>query len=154
MIREALISKLSDQQAGRNAKRIREILVLRGILEPEIAALAAANAGPRDMARLDAVLAGQAAAAPGESDLGDIDLRFHLDLAHIAKNEVILETMSVLYDMLRECRVAPLQGPERQRLSLEGHRGIRDAIAAGDAAAARLAMRRHLETIGEVAVGG
>ncbi len=152
MLRGALLSKLSERMAANNGRRIREILVLREILEPEIAAMAAINAVPRDLARLDAVLAEQAAATPGESDLGDIDLRFHLDLAHIARNEVILETVSVLYDMLRECRVAPLQGPERQRLSLDGHRAVRDALAAGDADAARQAMRRHLETIGAVAV--
>ena len=151
-MRDALHSLLADQSLARNSRRQVEIIEFRSLLEPEIAALAAQNAGEKDLARLDAILAAQAESPDSGTDDAQADQHFHLALARATGNEVIRETVAVLHDLLRECRVPPLQNPLRKRLSLEGHGRIRAALAAKDPEAARAAMRAHLKDVESAAL--
>jgi GntR family transcriptional regulator, transcriptional repressor for pyruvate dehydrogenase complex len=133
--------------AGRDDKRVREIIEVRRMLEPEIAALAARNAGPADVARIMAIVDGQERAlALGREDPG-ADEHFHMSLARITGNEVLCEVAAVLQDILAGSREPRLLGPERLKASLEGHKAIAAALSGGDEAACRELMREHLDRV-------
>jgi DNA-binding FadR family transcriptional regulator len=146
-MRDIILATLNQKSIAKNRKRIAEILELRAILEPEIAARAARHIEPGELSRLKALIEGQDRGGEDDARSKDEDLRFHLALARAGKNEVILEVAAVLHELLGECRVPPLQSPARKRLSLEGHRRIYEALASHDPEASRAAMVQHLKDI-------
>ena len=133
-----------------NPGRIREVLELRQVIEPGIAALAAARRTDAELTRLARLLEEQQSAQGEEFALKDS--RFHMAIAKASGNEVVWEMAAVLSDMLSESRVEPLLGPERRARSLAGHRRVYEALAAGDPEACREAMREHLADVGEHAL--
>ncbi len=147
---EKLYSSLADsfnKGVSTNSQRLREILEFRRIFEPEVAALAAANAVERDLERLKAIFTEQEKSFAAGKEIASFDAHFHLALARAAKNSVLREIAALLYDMLAESRSVALQTPERMRVSLEGHRHILAAMEAKDPALSREAMIRHLRTV-------
>ena len=126
---------------------IAELLDVRKMIEPALAARAAERASPEDVERLEEILDRQAAkAARGESTVEE-DGEFHYQLALSAQNAVVRSILDVLMQLLRETRARSLQTPGRPRRSLEGHRRILAAIRRGDARAAERAVRKHLGEI-------
>ena len=144
---EKIISLLEDRALAGNSLRIKEIIQLRHILEPEVAALAAESIGDNELSRIKAILDAQEKKLAENKDDAEEDLRFHLALARATKNEVIVEVFAVLFDILKECRVAPLQNAKRKITSLEGHLGIYRALKQRDANSSRTAMRNHLSEV-------
>lgn len=130
-------------------ERIREVIEFRLVVEPEVAALAAARRSGEDLERLERLIARQEAA--DESDFAELDARFHMALARATKNEVIWEMAAVLLDLQAESRVAPLLGRQRFAGSLRGHRRILEALKKADPDLCRQAMREHLKDVGEYA---
>lgn len=129
---------------------LRDLLDMRRIIEPPLAARAAARARPEEIARLEAILHRQEdKMARGELAIEE-DTEFHYAIATAARNDVALRVIDVLMDLLRDSREQSLQTPGRRERSLAGHRQVLAAIAARDPAAAEAAMRRHIEEIGEV----
>ncbi len=129
---------------------LRDLLDMRKIIEPPLAARAALHATPEEVARLEAILERQAAKmARGELAMEE-DGEFHYVIATAARNDVALRVIDVLMDLLRECREQSLQTPGRRERSLAGHRQVLAAIRSRDPAAAEAAMRRHIEEIEEV----
>ncbi len=124
-----------------------DLFDMRKMLEPPLARAAAFRATTEDMDALAQVLEVQA----GRVHQGEIaieeDNLFHYRIAVAAKNQVVLRTIDVLMDLLRESRMRSLQGPGRAEKSLEGHRRILDAIRRRDPDAAALSMRAHIEEI-------
>lgn len=126
---------------------MRDVLEVRKMMEPEIAALAAQNASPSDVNRLEAVLYEQEAAIQaGESGSGS-DLRFHQLLAETSGNVVLREMVIALHDALTENRADEFQSPERKEASLAAHRAIVEAVKGGQGMQAERAMRDHLEEV-------
>lgn len=152
---DKFISRLEDRSAAANTQRIREILELRRILEPEIAARAARSLGERDIELLQAIVDRQEQdlVRDGEDDAGE-DLHFHVTLARATKNEVIVEVTALIYDLLKESRVPPLVSPERKKASFLGHRRIFAALKERDPEVSRAAMLSHLFEIDLVLYGG
>lgn len=144
---DKIMSLLEEKALSRNKKRIMEIIQLRSILEPEIAALAAEAHDPKDLARIKTILDAQEKSILEERDEGEEDSHFHQALARAAKNEVLLEVAAVLYDVLRECRVRPLQNLTRRKTSLHGHLKIFQALEKRDPEASRAAMKNHLKEV-------
>lgn len=126
-----------------------EILEARAVLESAIAEEAARRVTPALVATLDASLRDMAAAIDDRARAIPIDAAFHVAIASGTGNPVLARLTSDIFAK----RLAPLfnrlsahfEGPPTWRRALAEHRAIRDAIAAGDPAAAREAMRRHLE---------
>jgi DNA-binding FadR family transcriptional regulator len=129
-----------------------EILRARAFIESAVAEEAARKATQADVARLDAVLAEAAEIAPAQRD-GDrfliLDRCFHTAIAATLENAVLVRCVGELFDL----RINPyFERLARHTLdglahtaAVEEHRAIRDAIAARDPAAARVAMHEHLE---------
>ncbi len=131
----------------RNSTLLAELLEVRRMLEPPIAARAATHASVEEMTRLQEILHRQKEKVRrGELAIDD-DSEFHYTIATAAKNRVVLKVLDVLMDLLRESRERSLQVQGRLQKSLAGHRRILDAIQRRDPAAAEAAMRQHIDEI-------
>lgn len=124
-----------------------DIFRVRQILEPEIADLAARNATPKMVSRLEEILARQSEVIEGGQNPLTTDSDFHFTLAKMSNNKVLERLLVALVGLLGKTREAYLQTNERMHRSLEGHQEIVDAIKSGDGVTARQAMRRHLATV-------
>jgi len=145
------LSAYFDRMLSAKPERLREVIEFRLVVEPEVAALAAARRSEDDLTRMRRLVKEQEA-YPGEG-FAELDSRFHMALARATKNEVIWEMAAVLHDLLSESRSVPLMSKERYEISLRGHRRILDALEKADTDMCREAMRAHLKDVGEQ-VGG
>ena len=88
----------------RKRKLVAELLDVRKIIEPGIAARAARNASPEQIAEMEAILDRQAEKTRrGESGIEE-DSAFHYCLALAADNSVVLRVLDVLMDLLQKSR--------------------------------------------------
>ena len=149
---DSLVSPLASV-LGRNGRLLTELLDVRKILEPPLAARAAAAASDADIGNLSAILDRQAEKVRRGELAIDEDTQFHYTIATAAKNSVVMRVVDVLMDLLRESRERSLQVKGRLQKSLAGHRQILGAIQSRDEAAAESAMRQHLQEIEDVIVG-
>jgi GntR family transcriptional repressor for pyruvate dehydrogenase complex len=145
------LSAYFDRMLATKPERLREVIEFRLVVEPEVAALAAARRSGDDLLRMKRLVEEQEASR-GEG-FAELDLRFHMALARATKNEVIWEVAAVLHDLLSESRSVPLMSKERFEISLKGHRRILEAVEKKDPELCREAMRTHLKDVGEQ-VGG
>ena len=131
----------------RKRKAVAELIDVRKILEPALAARAAVHATAEQIAHLEDVLRRQAEkTARGESTVEE-DTEFHYTIAVAAGNGVVRRLLDVLMDLLRETRGRSLQVEGRLQRSLSGHRRVLQAIARRDPEEAERAVRQHLEEI-------
>jgi DNA-binding GntR family transcriptional regulator len=130
--------------ASIDARRAGEIFEVRGALEGLVAELAARNGTTESVARLDDILRdGQLAADAGElSQLPRLNTAFHDQLAKMAGNEVLSETLNQLSGIIRWIYAERLE--DRVLNSWHEHRKIVEAIAAGDGPAARNRAMAHV----------
>lgn len=134
----------------RKRTMLAEVLDVRKMIEPPLAARAAAEASADEIARLAEILASQEEKVRrGELPIEE-DSRFHYTIATVARNSVALKVVDVLMDLLQESRQRSLQVKGRLQKSLEGHRRVLAAIRRRHPAAAEAAMRRHIEEVHEV----
>jgi GntR family transcriptional repressor for pyruvate dehydrogenase complex len=131
----------------RKRELIAELLEVRKMIEPALAARAAERASPEEIARLEAILKRQREKMlRGEPTIED-DSEFHYAIALAARNSVVRRVIDVLMQLLHETRSRSLQSRGRPQRSLAGHRRILAAIKRRDPAAAERAVRRHVEEI-------
>jgi len=149
---DSLVNPLASV-LGRNGRLLTELLDVRKILEPPLAARAAAHASDADIKNLSAILDRQAEKVRQGELAIDEDTQFHYTIATAARNSVVMRVVDVLMDLLRESRERSLQVKGRLQKSLAGHHQILAAIHARDQAAAEAAMRQHLQEIEDVIVG-
>ena len=141
-----LVNQLSVMLVQKRAL-VGELLEFRLMVEPTLAARAAANATEEEIAHLEEILSRQKA----KVDRGELaieeDSKFHYAIAQAARNSVVLKVLDVFMDYLRESRELSLQVEGRPQRSLNSHRRILNAIARRSPAAAEKAMRRHITAI-------
>jgi GntR family transcriptional repressor for pyruvate dehydrogenase complex len=128
-------------------KFVSELLELRTMIEPTLAARAAKHAGAEDVARLEDILRRQREKVNRGELAIDEDSEFHYTIAQASNNKVVLQVVDVFMDLLRESRKQSLQVEGRLQKSLASHQQILRAIARHDAAAAENAMRRHIREV-------
>ena len=125
-----------------------EVLQARAIVESAIAEEAARRCDPAAVAAMDRILARMAEAMGDPARSLDLDGAFHIAVAMGTGNGLLADMTADIYRL----RLSPFfsrlaahfEGPGTWRLALAEHGAIRDAIAAGDAGAARETMRHHL----------
>lgn len=121
---------------------------LRMPLEIEAASLAARHRSPADLARIQAALARFDAPEVSVDSSVAADLEFHAALAAATGNPYFVQFLSAISDRIAHVILAARDGIPLDRLHAQTrseHRAICEAITAQDAAAARAAMRAHLE---------
>lgn len=124
-----------------------ELLDARFVFEPAVCWLAAQRRTAADLAAIEAIIARQTRRVEQGELAVEEDSAFHLALAEATHNRVIPQLIQTINDLLLESRLRSLRTPDRPRRSLEGHLRILAALRAGDAEAARQAMRDHITEI-------
>jgi GntR family transcriptional repressor for pyruvate dehydrogenase complex len=124
------------------AQSSQELIEVRLIVEPDIAAKAAMRATSSDLRRL------QADVERFRADIGVVrrpptDLRFHLDLCRAAHNRALLTILQWIIDFYAKSGQAP------STKDVTDHAKIYEAVRRRDPEAARTAMRLHLEWVRE-----
>ncbi len=125
-----------------------ETIRARRLIESELAAQAAELARPAQVAGLrEALQAMQEEAAAGQVPIQG-DRLFHLRIAEISGNSVLLRVVGELFDERHNPLSVKLgdyfENPASWQAAIAEHRRVVEAIAAGDAAGAREAMHHHL----------
>jgi GntR family transcriptional repressor for pyruvate dehydrogenase complex len=153
IVRETSVEALVNPFANalkRRQEMVSELLDFRKMLEPPLAARAAAHASPDDVSEMEEILQRQAEKQDqGEPAVAE-DTEFHYSVALASGNSVVLKVLDIVMDQLRETRERSLQVEGRPQKSLAGHRRILAAIKRHDAEAAKAAMRRHIEDVEEI----
>ncbi len=150
---DALVAPLRSVLVRRR-EFIAELIDVRKMLEPPLAARAAQHATDEEIARLEAILDRQRVKMMrGESTVEE-DTEFHYAVALAARNTVLQKVLDVLMDLLRESRTRSLQVEGRLQRSFAGHRRVLDAIRRHDPAAAERAVRQHLGEIEAIVLKG
>jgi len=145
--RDPLTRALLDRR-----KRVLELIEVRKIIEPALAARAAQHATAEELAEMKDIVARQQVKAQSGQPATAEDSEFHYSLALACDNGAILKLVDALMDLLHDTREYSLQNQGRQEKSLAGHRRILAALERRDAVAAEAAMRRHLQEIENIAL--
>jgi DNA-binding FadR family transcriptional regulator len=135
----------------------REQLRARQLVEPEIAAEAAARATPAQIAALDALAREVAAAAAAGLPFAEQAVEFHLLLAEASGVAPLAELMPKLLDSRQHEMWRTLRARSETDEQCSARTGMRErlvaALRAGDAAAARRLMRAHLDAVAAACFG-
>ena len=125
------------------------LVEFREILEPEIAALAAARTDDQDITTLKEACDVMDRSGHDPDAFIEADLDFHLALAEAAGNPIVLSLIDSIVGLLREQRLrifAVAGGPDRGQ---SHHKRILEAVEKHDPDGARAAMRAHLQQVRE-----
>jgi GntR family transcriptional regulator, transcriptional repressor for pyruvate dehydrogenase complex len=125
------------------------LVEVRGILETEIAALAAARAWEKEIAAMRAALTVMDASLHDADTFIAADNHCHEALAQATQNTLILILVKSIVNPLSEQRkhiFAVEGGPQRGQMH---HKRILESIIKRDPEAARVAMRAHLRQVRE-----
>lgn len=131
------LSRLDDKY-----KLALELMDVRLILEPEIAASAAAHATPENKAELQALCGEVERFCLSGEDHTPKDIAFHTCIARCSQNRVMEMLVPIINTAVTT--FASLTHRTLRRETIQTHRAITDAILAGDAVGARCAMVMHL----------
>ncbi|HLX74162.1 MAG TPA: FadR/GntR family transcriptional regulator [Terriglobales bacterium] len=124
-----------------------QLVEVREILEPEIAALAAERAEEQHLAALREAVAIMDASLEDAEAFIEADLDFHLALAEAAGNPIILSLIDSIVGLLREQRLGTFETPGGPQRGQYYHRRILSAIETRNAEQARSEMRAHLQQV-------
>lgn len=122
---------------------------MRGILEPEIAALAAVRVQEPHLILMREAVALMDRAQEDPEAYIEADLDFHLGLAEAADNPLILSLLDSIVVLQREQRIRIFQvegGPSRGQYH---HKRILQSVEQHNPEKARAAMRAHLQQVRE-----
>jgi GntR family transcriptional repressor for pyruvate dehydrogenase complex len=141
--------------AAKDAEEVLSMVELRLGFDIEAAAFAAQRRDAGDLAAMRAALADMdAALRHGDVAAGtEADFRFHRAIAQAAHNPNYLTFFDFLGELYQRnllvSRGSSARSAGRAEQAEQEHEAIFAAIEAGDAHAARLAVRRHVENTGE-----
>lgn len=124
-----------------------DLLQVRSILEPEIAAIAAEIAGEEDYQVLQRAVDIMDTALANSTEFIEADLEFHLALAKATQNSLIPILIDPVVDLLREQRARMCRVRGGAARGQYHHKRILEAVKQRDPDAARQAMADHLEQV-------
>jgi GntR family transcriptional repressor for pyruvate dehydrogenase complex len=130
-----------------NETGIKDLIEVREILEPEIAALAAFRASSEDIQSMEEAVKAMDRAMDDPDMFIEADLDFHLALAQGSNNALIPVLIDSLVELLREHRIRAASVDGGLERGQPYHKIILEAIKRNDAKAARDSMRSHLEQV-------
>lgn len=123
-----------------------DIVHVRQIIEPEMAALAASRHTREDEERLKGDLEQFQSCEGPFAQLALLDMQFHLDIAKASQNSIMPLLLAPIHKLEPEIKSSVYATNRDARESaLLWHRQILDAILSGDPEKAKLTMREHLK---------
>lgn len=151
--RPRVISSSRDLElgVGMDPGLLTQLVEARRVIELGMSQLIVSNVTPDQVDDLRKVVdASEAVVESGGEGrtLAQLDLRFHLILLKASGNEVLGQFGAVLIEFFaRNARVQ--WNPEEERIVVEDHRRIYEAVAAGDVDTLRIYLAAHLVRITE-----
>ncbi len=123
------------------------LVEVRGILEPEIAALASTRITEEGLGIMREAVATMDTAVDDVDRFVEADLDFHLALAEATQNPIIPALLDTIIDLLRQQRrrIGLVNGGLRR--GQYHHKRILEAVIRRDPEAARQAMQQHLKQV-------
>ena len=128
---------------------IADVIEVRGLIEPAIAARAAERITADELGELGRILAIQQVKVAAGEPYAEEDSRFHDLIGQAARNELLTTMLGVIWDVLRSSREQWLQTSARAHASVEAHQRILQALEAHDPEAARAVAAEHIREVGE-----
>jgi len=149
--RHSIGEELSSTILKTEKKLVYEMLELRQTLEVECAFLASQRATSEDLARIGQALE-MMDQVKNDVELGiQADLSFHMNIVLATHNTIFAQLFQTLsehmQDTIRVTRTERLKNVERTQETIDEHKEIYLAIAAGDAIQARQLMEKHIKQI-------
>jgi DNA-binding GntR family transcriptional regulator len=135
---------------------VREIFAIRAMIEPTVAAQAAKSAEAADVERLRALVDEQADAV-GDAERAFLAARrFHIGLVEISGNRRMSRIVVELLDEVRRLHslLPSVDSHLTSQEELQAHRGLVEALAAGDADRAAEVMAEHVAEVARALVHG
>jgi GntR family transcriptional regulator, transcriptional repressor for pyruvate dehydrogenase complex len=126
---------------------VEELMDVREIIEPALAARAAEHATEADIKYLNGILLRQAEKVRRGESAVEEDFEFHNTIARVAGNSVVLAVLDTLINLLAETRRIAFQVKGRAEASLRGHRRVLRAIQRRSPKAAESGMRAHVRSV-------
>lgn len=140
----ALVRSLNVFVRGRGI-RMRSLLEIRELIEPECAALAAERRTDESLAGLEEVSVRLTASAAELPAFLDLNVQWHVAIAEASHNELLGAFMQALSMEIRQATdVDGLNSEDVVTHTVRAHARILDAIRAQDPDAARRRMQRHV----------
>lgn len=132
--------------ASPQLRDIDDVMDLRMVVEPPVAARAAQRHDVADLKRLTSIQTQMEQAKPLAAVV-ELDVAFHREIASATRNPLLLRLLEVTGEWMGPSREAAVQRRRRYEASMRAHRRILEAIANRDEAAAHQAMLDHLTTV-------
>ena len=129
-----------------------ELVQARCVLEPQLAAMAARAASREEIDRLFEIVERMRGVEDHTAQI-NIGFSFHLELARMAHNRVLLGFYTSSAKQLRDMRLLGFPVPHDYARSTEDHLRIAEAIASRDPDLSQFQMRHHI-TLCYQSVGG
>lgn len=123
-----------------------ELLEFRQVMEAKQAGLAARKAKPEDVARLEEIHKDMVKNAGNLEAFSEADLRFHIELARITQNSLLVACMELIRDVLGE-NMQKLVAQRGYESGINDHRQILVAIRENDERRAIQVMDDHVADI-------
>jgi GntR family transcriptional regulator, transcriptional repressor for pyruvate dehydrogenase complex len=122
-----------------------DVIRARQAIEPSIAAVAAAQRTPDDIATLHRDIEELRTASEDYLQLAQLDMTFHLDIARASQNPLLPLIIDPIHRLMPEIKssIYATVGHARES-ALEWHTRITGCIVANDVAGARHMMEEHL----------
>ncbi len=148
LLRDDLSTESVKQLLDRRA-RLPQVMEARAGLECELAEMAAQRRSDADLEEMQRALH-LMASSEQQDDGAEGDRRFHAAVARAGGNPLLSRFLDEIDAEIHESRLESLRQPGRPAQSIKQHQAIETAIRKQNPAAARLAMRRHLRSVGKV----
>jgi GntR family transcriptional regulator, transcriptional repressor for pyruvate dehydrogenase complex len=125
---------------------IREITMLRYLIEPTVAQIAATRLTEKDVRNLKRLL--HEDIASGETEVSK-EISFHRYLARMSENTILVLTIDFIDNLLRSMKSKLNLSPDFYEAVRKAHELILECLIQGDSVAAGVAMSNDLLEVGE-----
>lgn len=146
--RGAFVSDLTETN-------VREILLIREVLEGLVVRLAVENMDEETLEKLRKALEKVSTLPEKDRDLINYtrsEVDFHAILLSASNNQMLKNMMEIVNAHLQIIRLRTVVIPERAQKTVKEHQQIFKAIENGDATSAEELMRKHVQSVREVAL--
>ncbi len=146
--RGAFVSDLTENN-------VREILLIREVLEGLVVRLAVENMDAKTLQKLSKAIAKVSSIPEEDRDLVNYtrsEVDFHSILLSASNNQMLKNMMDMVNAHLQIIRLRTVVIPERAQKTVKEHQQILKAIEKGDAQSAEALMRKHVRSVRQVAL--
>ena len=130
----------------RDSSSIKDMLEMRLLVEPQLAFLAAKRANEEDLKELEDILNALKKSVHSKHDYLSIGYRFHMKIAEMSKNKVLLQIYNSIAEYLLAQREIASFTQTNNNEDLANHQKLYDLIKTRQAAKAYQTMIDHFQT--------